>query len=136
MRQAAPVDQSDGIVRVLGEISEYLKRNSVYLDAATAIPTYNEESVYDTSGAATSITVPPKTSNFFEVLQVVCFIPAGASGLLQIGGIKMPVPAGVTSLQWCQLLSPSGSRNLTSTVAGTMSLALMGRILSRRMVYR
>lgn len=134
--RASTVDQSDGLIRVLSEISEALSRNNLYLEATAKLPTLSDESNYDTSGLITNLIVAPKTSNYFLVRQVAYSLPVGASGVITLGGIRLPVPAGTNVFNWYQILSPNATRQLTTSVTGTLSLALMGDILSRRLNYR
>lgn len=122
--------------RLIGGIERLvlaMEKNQTVLIAAQQIPMTEVETAVDATGLVTVLSVFPNTSNIVRVRKVVCFIPATASGLLVLGNVQIPVGAGSTNLDLWLTLNTDDVRQLQSTVAGTMSLTVMGDILSRSM---
>lgn len=92
----------------------------------------NYESNYS---AALATGVPlycnPKTSNIFRVEAFVCVIPAGATGVLQLGDATIPISAGGKSQNGLRLqLAQSDIRAVTiAGNSGPTSLLLTGQQL-------
>lgn len=95
-------------------------------DSFADLATLEPETNYVANG--TTLSTSPKTSNLFLVRCAVAVIPSGASGNLGLGAAIIPIAQPLTVIPHLELLlSPADSRNLTSTVAGPMSLVLTGR---------
>lgn len=92
------------------------------------IPSYVVEAGY--GAAVTSLVVNPQTTKLERINAVVAALPSGATGLLQLGDVVIPLGQGITNLGGVGfLLSTTSTRSLTSTVSGPLALVLFGEIL-------
>lgn len=122
-------------VLLFERVMEAVARNTELISSGLQIPQLMRESALDATGSATILRTYPTSSNMFLVKQVITFIPSGQSGLLVVDDVQIPVGPGTTSLRWYQAINTDAVRQLTSTGAGTMALALMGEQLSRRNLF-
>ncbi len=96
------------------------------------IPSVVNERLYENQGQAV-LTINATTSELWTVESIITSIPAGQTGLLQLGDSSMPVPAGTfTMAPVSVLLRQVDPRVLTSTGAGAMGLWLMGTLRPTR----
>lgn len=131
-----PPSHDEKLIAALERLILSVEKNNTVLQAAQQLPMTELETGVDATGAATQLTVRPNTANPVRVRRVVCFIPSGGSGLLVLGTAQIPVGPGTTSMGMWLVLNTDDVRQIQSTVAGTLSLTVMGEQLSRRMMYR
>jgi hypothetical protein len=101
------------------------------------VPVFALESAYDNTGTVTQLSTQSNApaTRFVFAKRVITFLPAGASGLLTLGtNVNIPVGPGLTNISLYLLLQPEDPRILTSTIAGVMSLVIMGQQLSKKML--
>jgi hypothetical protein len=80
--------------------------------------------------ANTPLTVNAKTSTIFRVEAFVAVIPSGATGVLQLADVVIPLSQGLQSANGLRLqLAQADLRSLTATVQGPVSLLLTGEQL-------
>ena len=110
---------------------------------ASAIPSYTLEYAYSPSATAlvsssTNVdgvavggfpTLGPQTDDLIYILSAIASVPSGATGLLQLGSVTIPVTNGTTVLAPLRIpLFPQDLRALTVTSAGPLALVLMGQV--------
>jgi hypothetical protein len=88
----------------------------------------NYESGYNAGQSANvPLAVNAKTSNIFRVTAFVAVIPSGATGVLQLADVVIPVSQGLTTATGLRLqLAQNDLRSLTATVTGPVALLLTG----------
>lgn len=92
------------------------------------IPSYVVEAGYQ--AAVTSLTVNPQTTKLERINAVIASLPSGATGLLQLGDVIVPLGQGITNMGGVGfLLNTTSTRSLTSTVSGPLALVLFGEVL-------
>jgi hypothetical protein len=91
----------------------------------------NYESGYNASQAAnTALTVNAKTSNIFRVQAFVAVIPSGATGILQLADVVIPISQGLTTATGLRLqIAQTDLRAVTATVTGPVALLITGEQL-------
>jgi hypothetical protein len=114
---------------------------------ASAIPSYTCEYAYSPSATAlvsssTNVdgvavggfpTLGPQTDDLIYVLSALVSVPSGATGLLQLGNVTIPVTNGTTMLAPLRVpLFPQDLRALTVTTAGPLAVVLMGQVAPTR----
>lgn len=102
-------------------------RLSVLLDETLAAQDVLED-VYNPS--AQLVQVAPAFRGVFVCTNVLAALPAGATGLLTIGEVNIPVSQGTTSIETRIPLKYGDTRALQSTVLGPMALVLTGKLAS------
>ena len=91
----------------------------------STIPLFENEYLYLPSVAAgQSVKVQPRTTNIFKVETIVATLASGATGLVQLSDLVIPVQSGLTVItSSSMLLSETDTRSLL--VAGTTGPALL-----------
>lgn len=126
----------DPVLLTLREISERLAalpnglRQTLQDHLWADIPVTITEAAYNANLATgTPMYATPQTSALELITAVIATVPAGATGLIQLGSIFIPAGAGPTLLAPVEiLLSSTDARSLTiSTTAGPAALVLCGR---------
>jgi len=78
-------------------------------------------------------TMQPQTSDLEVIESIIASVPSGATGLLQLGAVTIPLSAGTTPLPFLKIrLLPYELRALSSTSAGPMAVVLMGHVYPTR----
>lgn len=92
------------------------------------IPFSVTEAAYNPAQAAGAPLLVKSQAGVLELItSVTACVPAGATGIVQLGSIVLYVPAGVTTLAPVNiLLATSDTRSLTVSSAGPTSLLLTG----------
>ena len=116
-------------------------------ELASAIPSYTCEYAYSASATAlvstsTNVngarvgswpTLGPQTDDLIYALSVLASVPSGATGLLQLGNITVPLPSGPSMLAPLRIpLFPTDLRSLVVTTAGPVALVIMGQVAPTR----
>lgn len=91
----------------------------------------NYESGYNAAQAANvPLELQPKTSTIFRVTAFVAVIPSGATGLLQLADVSIPISQGLTTATGLRLqLAQNDLRAVTSTLSGPVALLCTGQQL-------
>lgn len=132
-------DSTNRLIAMIDKLADNIDKSKQILDAALKIPMIGVETAIDGTGTVKVLNTVAQSTNIFLVRFAIAFLPAGASGLLVLGSstpVQIPLGAGTTSVPLWLMLNLDDTRQLQSTVAGTMSLTLMGDYLSRSMLYR
>lgn len=132
-------DTTNRLIAMLDKLADNMDKSKQILDAATKIPMLGVETAIDATGTVKVLNTVAQSTNIFMVRFAIAFLPAGASGLLVLGSavpVQIPLGAGTTPIPLWLMLNPDDTRQLQSSIVGTMSLTLMGDYLSRSMLYR
>lgn len=79
---------------------------------------------------ATSLTTAPVTSQMIRATAVVATIPSGATGLLQLGPVTIPLGTPTTNLVGLRIqLRAADLRRLSATKSGPMALLVCGEMM-------
>lgn len=128
------MSQLDEITEALGRLVALETGRQGRVDELwSRIPEYATHSGYTAAprvqGTGYGLDVLSDTSNLVRYTNFIATLPAGATGLLTIGQVVIPMAAGLNSA-FCSILVPQGAtRNLSSTVSGPMALVLMGEVV-------
>lgn len=97
------------------------------------LPTVYWESAYNP--AATQVFPTPRQENLVTVTTIVASVPSGATGLVQLSDVVIPVPQGLSVIPFGEgggiQLSRADTRSLTATLSGPVALVLAGYVTSQ-----
>ena len=87
-----------------------------------------EENYSASLAIGTPLVVPPQLNDLVRIDRFVVAVPAGATGLVQLGSSLIPVSPGVSSIALGKLMRGEDNRTLTlAGAAGPASLILIGQ---------
>lgn len=128
---AALRELSHNIVMQVNQIPEKT-RQALTDHQWSTIPLYVSEKAFNAAlGVGVPMIVPPITSGLEVITSVVASVPTGATGLITLGDLQLPIPAGlsiITSVQFT-LLSADVRSLVLAGGGGAAALWLTGQCL-------
>lgn len=128
LRERAERDRLEEILAALNQLPSQL-RVSLTDQLWAEIPQWVDEWNYNAAQAAnTPLIVTPQTSGLEVISSIVVAVPAGATAVVQLGLMTMPVGAGVTAITGSpKVMQTSDLRSVTASGAGPTFLWLTGK---------
>lgn len=117
----------DAVLAALAALPDQL-RQAIGDHLWSTIPVDVKETAYNPNQAAnTPLQLTPAMHVGVRITAVIASIPANATGTIRLGDVVVPIGQGLTVLAPMRLpLAPTDIRSVSSTIAGPVSLLVMG----------